>query len=254
MLTKKLRRGHREYGVEDETGNTLIDPSATTKGAARVAAARLAERRGESVYMFEVGEDSDGTHIVVDREEIRPPVERPKSKAQIKREIDEVLARKPGGILGGGLARNVSADRPMAAPGLSSYRLRSPYGSYIMIGARDHDDAMREAARSTPNPDRAALEIWDGSRYVKVFGAGRRSHATKKSSEANDSRVVVFGEPGSPPLYVSPWMTKAQADREVRQHRAMNTKRGHDDYEVVLEPRWMVEEREEYARRHSPER
>lgn len=64
----------------------LIDPSATTKGAARVAAARLAEGRGESVYVFEVGEDSDGTRIVVDREEISPPVEPPKSRAQIKRE------------------------------------------------------------------------------------------------------------------------------------------------------------------------
>jgi len=169
MLARKLRRGRKEYGVEDEAGNTLIEPSATTKGAARVAAARLAAGRGESVYVFEVGEDSDG------REEIRPPVEPPKSKAQIKREIDEILARKPGSVLGGGLARNVSAD----------------------------------------------------------------------------SRVVVFGKPGSPPLYVSPWMTKAKADREVRRHRAMNKKRGHEDYEVVLEPRWMVEEREEYARRHN---
>lgn len=94
MPARKLRHGRREYGVEDEAGNTPIDPSATTKGATRLAAARLAAGRGESVYVFEVGEDSDGTHIVVDREEIRPPVEPPKSKAQIKREIDEVLARK----------------------------------------------------------------------------------------------------------------------------------------------------------------
>ncbi len=93
MPAKKLRRGHREYGVEDETGNTLIDPSTTTKGAVRLAAARLAEGRSESVYVFEVGEDSDGTHIVVDREEIRPPAGTPKSRAQIKREIDEVLAK-----------------------------------------------------------------------------------------------------------------------------------------------------------------
>lgn len=93
MLAKKRRRGRREYGVEDEAGNTLIDPSATTKGAARVAAARLAEVRGESVYVFEVGEDNDGTHIVVNREEVRRPNEPPKSRAQIKREIDEVLTK-----------------------------------------------------------------------------------------------------------------------------------------------------------------
>jgi len=99
MPAKKLRRRRREYGVEDEAGNTLIDPSATTKNAARAAAARLAAGRSDSVYVFEVGEDSDGTHIVVDREEIRPPAESPKSRAQIKREIDEILARKPNGAL-----------------------------------------------------------------------------------------------------------------------------------------------------------
>jgi hypothetical protein len=58
-------------------------------------------------------------------------------------------------------------DRPLADRGLTSYRLRGRYG-YIMIGARDHEDAMREAARSAPNPDRAALEIWNGDRYVET--------------------------------------------------------------------------------------
>ncbi len=101
MPTQKLRHGRKEYGVEDEAGNWLIEPSATTKGATRVAAARLAERRGESVYVIEVGEDRDGgSRIVVDREEIRPPAEPPRSRAQIKREIDEVLARKPGAVQG----------------------------------------------------------------------------------------------------------------------------------------------------------
>ncbi len=61
-------------------------------------------------------------------------------------------------------------DKPLAIKGLTSYRCRSPYG-WIMIGAKDADDAMREAARSTPNPDRSTLEVWDASlgRYV---GAG----------------------------------------------------------------------------------
>lgn len=35
-------------------------------------------------------------------EEIRPPAEPPKSKAQIKREVDAILARTPSGMLGGG--------------------------------------------------------------------------------------------------------------------------------------------------------
>jgi len=60
------------------------------------------------------------------------------------------------------------APPPGRPRGLISYRLRGPYG-YIGIGARDHEDAMREAARSTRNPDRAALEVWKGSRWVKAF-------------------------------------------------------------------------------------
>ncbi|HET7505243.1 MAG TPA: hypothetical protein VFK02_29695 [Kofleriaceae bacterium] len=92
MPVHKMRHGRKEYGVEDEAGNWLIEPSATTKGATRVAAKRLAERRGESVYVIEVGEDRDGgSRIVVDREEIRPHAEPPRSRAQIKRDIDEVL-------------------------------------------------------------------------------------------------------------------------------------------------------------------
>lgn len=72
MPARKLQRGRKEYGVEDEAGNVLIEPSATTKSSTRTAAARLANDRGESVYMFEVGKDSDGTSIVVAREELRP--------------------------------------------------------------------------------------------------------------------------------------------------------------------------------------
>ena len=39
-------------------------------------------------------------------------------------------------------------DKPLATPGLVSYRYRGPFG-WIMVAARDHDDALREAARST---------------------------------------------------------------------------------------------------------
>lgn len=76
--------------------------------------------------------------------------------------------------------------RPLAARGLTSYRLRGPYG-YIMIGARDPEGAMREAARSTRNPDREALEVWRGGRYIKAFGG---AHATKKKSPAQLERKI----------------------------------------------------------------
>lgn len=62
-------------------------------------------------------------------------------------------------------------DRPLAAAGLVSYRCRSPYG-WIMIGARDDDDAMREAARSTKAPSRNGLQRWDGAAYQPVDTPG----------------------------------------------------------------------------------
>lgn len=58
-------------------------------------------------------------------------------------------------------------DRPLAAHGLTSYRLKGPYG-WIMLGAQNHADAMDEAARSTRDPKREALQVWDGSEYVDV--------------------------------------------------------------------------------------
>jgi len=58
-------------------------------------------------------------------------------------------------------------DRPLANEGLTSYRCRGRFG-WIMIGAIDHDDAMREARRSSDAAERDTLEVWDGSRYVAV--------------------------------------------------------------------------------------
>lgn len=60
-------------------------------------------------------------------------------------------------------------NRPCAAHGLTSYRLKGAFG-WIMIGATGEADAMSEAARSTNTPDRSALEIWDShsQSYVKA--------------------------------------------------------------------------------------
>jgi hypothetical protein len=59
------------------------------------------------------------------------------------------------------------SNRPCAASPYMSYRLKGPYG-YVMIGAMDVADAMREASRSTDNPDREALEVWEGGKYVSA--------------------------------------------------------------------------------------
>jgi len=58
-------------------------------------------------------------------------------------------------------------DRPLAAPGLTSYRYRGRYG-WIMIGAKDDAGALHEAARSTVEVVREKLEVWNGSTYVPV--------------------------------------------------------------------------------------
>jgi len=61
--------------------------------------------------------------------------------------------------------RASTADRPLAAAGLASYRCQGQYG-WIMIGASDAEDAYRQALRSSPSARREDLQVWDGARYV----------------------------------------------------------------------------------------
>jgi hypothetical protein len=66
----------------------------------------------------------------------------------------------------------MNTDKPLADHGLTSYRYRGRYG-WIMIGARDDMDAMREASRSTDDAVTAdKLEIWNGFEYVPVIRTG----------------------------------------------------------------------------------
>lgn len=61
------------------------------------------------------------------------------------------------GAQGGGMSR--FHDKPCAGPGLWSYRYRGRYG-WIMIGAKDDREAMREAARSTSTVAYEFLDRW----------------------------------------------------------------------------------------------
>jgi hypothetical protein len=66
-------------------------------------------------------------------------------------------------------------NRPLAAPGLISYRYRGRYG-WIMIGAKHDKDALIEAQRSTDDPVTAdRLEKWSGTEY-KPTGENHASH------------------------------------------------------------------------------
>lgn len=52
-------------------------------------------------------------------------------------------------------------ERPLNAPGLYSYRYRGSY-SFVMIGAHNTADALREAQRSIDGTvDPSKLEQWD---------------------------------------------------------------------------------------------
>lgn len=65
-------------------------------------------------------------------------------------------------------------DKPMAVVGLISYRYKGPKG-WIMIGASDDADALREAARSTEAPDPKLLQVWTGGAYVACLTDSRNS-------------------------------------------------------------------------------
>lgn len=59
-------------------------------------------------------------------------------------------------------------NKPMAIKGLTSYRYKGRYG-FIMIGATDNADALKEAQRSTS--DKVSidnLEVWNSSQYERV--------------------------------------------------------------------------------------
>lgn len=59
-------------------------------------------------------------------------------------------------------------DRPLAIAGLKSYRYRGRYG-WVMIGAHDDADALKEAQRSISDPAVIEnLQYWNGEQYEDV--------------------------------------------------------------------------------------
>lgn len=81
-------------------------------------------------------------------------------------------------------------EKPLAGDGLTSYRYRGPYG-YVMIGARDHQDALNEARRSLTEGDATIdnLQVWDGNQYVDVTGPGS-GDARSKAERAKPPRAA----------------------------------------------------------------
>jgi hypothetical protein len=68
-----------------------------------------------------------------------------------------------------GVALACTHDLPCADSGLDSWRYPSPYGGWIMIGARDNVDALNEASRSiygAPDPEKLERWSWTARAYV----------------------------------------------------------------------------------------
>ncbi len=64
---------------------------------------------------------------------------------------------------------NTITNKPLADKHLTSYRYAGPYG-WIMIGAKDNENALNEAARSTEGQVKIEyLQIWDGNDYVPLI-------------------------------------------------------------------------------------
>lgn len=86
----------------------------------------------------------------------------------------------------------IITNRPLAGPGLDSYRCAGRYG-WIMIGAMDPQEAISEARRSDPSAKMDALELWDGEQYVRVDHQPRHqiggTAATPQASSATAKRL-----------------------------------------------------------------
>jgi hypothetical protein len=111
---------------------------------------------------------------------------------------------------GGGAGESVGSrmqNSPLADKGLKSYRLKGRYG-HVMIGAKDHDDAMRQAARSTDNPKRENLEEWDeeANSYRKARKRGGRAKGKTNivisinAGKPDDQQAMMPKAPTLPPM------------------------------------------------------
>lgn len=81
-------------------------------------------------------------------------------------------------------------NRPCAAAGLTSYRYRGRYG-WIMIGAKDDADAMREAKRSTSDPILyERLERWTGQGYCNLYAARVATYEAQDMTTSDAQGVV----------------------------------------------------------------
>lgn len=81
-------------------------------------------------------------------------------------------------------------NRPLADRGLLSYRYRQPHG-FVMIGAKDDEDALKQAGRSIEStPQLTALERWNGTSYSPVVADKSDHDQMDKSPDAFNYQLL----------------------------------------------------------------
>lgn len=81
-------------------------------------------------------------------------------------------------------------SKPLAASGYLSYRYRQPHG-FVMIGAKDDEDALIQAGRSIEGtPQLTALERWNGTTYSPVVADKSVHDQMDKSPDAFNYQLL----------------------------------------------------------------
>lgn len=119
------------------------------------------------------------------------------------------------------------AAKPLAAQGLNSYRCKQPFG-WVMIGAKDDDDALVQARRSHAEAKFEDLQRWDGNAYVPCQGDGKQkevagvANAIKSSQDC--AREYLLGEYASyagcvpEPMPMDDWASRSLRPDIARAH------------------------------------
>ena len=97
-----------------------------------------------------------------------------------------------------------TSDKPLAAKGLISYRAKNGAYGHVMIGAKNHDDALRQAKRSNNGLEAKDLEIWNGKKYEPIGERSGRKSGGKVKGKTNINININTAPKPAMPMNVPP--------------------------------------------------
>lgn len=130
------------------------------------------------------------------------------------------------------------SERPCAAGGFISYRCKGRF-SWIMIGARDDADALREARRSSDSIQPDTLERWNGDYYEPIARTQRFTLRGTYGDFVVDGRGVRVG----PIENVYPYMVRI----DLAEYRATYPKNTINEADVCDVAFWDADGNYEHA-------